>query len=50
GVDNKEVTFKDIIKGIGKSKASYIKIRFYKSKLLKMVSYTFRLILTILIN
>ncbi|OCK94030.1 heterokaryon incompatibility [Cenococcum geophilum 1.58] len=28
GVDNKEVTFKDIIKGTGKSKAGYTKIRF----------------------
>jgi len=28
GADNEEVTFKDIIEGIGKSKAGYIKIRF----------------------
>ena len=28
GADDEEVTFKDVVEGIGKSKASYIKIRF----------------------
>ncbi|XTI84060.1 heterokaryon incompatibility [Cenococcum geophilum] len=35
GVDNEEVTFKDIIKGTGKSKASYIKIRFCEKQATK---------------
>jgi hypothetical protein len=30
GADNEEVTFKDIIKGTGKSKAGYTKIRFLR--------------------
>ena len=32
GADNKELTFKDLVKGIGKSKASYKKIRFYRTR------------------
>ena len=35
GEDNKEVTFKDIVGGIGKSKNGYIKIYFYGNQAAK---------------